>query len=141
MFFEKDLPCEAIPLKYPKKLWSVMELFSVKYRRLLAVNYFPNELHHRCLKRSYIRFGKTINDMSHMICWHEVLFIKKKQFRQRIGLGIRFQFSIENETNISFNPSITNLTKSSNILKQIVGNSRQIVWVGLTILWGWRLQG
>ena len=34
-----------------------------------------------------------------------------------------------------------NSSKWSNTLKQFVGNSRQIVGVCLTILWGWRLKG
>ena len=35
------------------------------------------------------------------------------------------------------NPLSDKRTKWSNILKQFVGNSRRIVWVCLTILWGW----
>ena len=34
-----------------------------------------------------------------------------------------------------------NPTKWSNTRKEFVGNSRQIVWVCLTILWGWHLKG
>ena len=37
-------------------------------------------------------------------------------------------------------PLRTNLTKWSNTLKQFVGCCRRIVWVCLTILWGWRLK-
>ena len=33
-----------------------------------------------------------------------------------------------------------NPTKWSNALKQLIGNSRRIVWVCLTILWGWCLK-
>ena len=40
-----------------------------------------------------------------------------------------------------FNPLSANPTKWLNILKQIVGCCRQIVWVCLTILWDWRLNG
>ena len=40
-----------------------------------------------------------------------------------------------------FNPLRANPTKWSNTLKQFVGNSRQIAWVCLTILWDWRLKG
>ena len=36
----------------------------------------------------------------------------------------------------SLNPLSANPTKWSNTLKQFVGNSWRIVWVGLTILWG-----
>ena len=36
---------------------------------------------------------------------------KKKQFRQRIGLGMKFPFLREDETNISFNPLSANPTK------------------------------
>ena len=42
---------------------------------------------------------------------------------------------------ICINPLNTNPTKWSNKLKQFVGNSRLIVWVCLTILWGWHLKG
>ena len=35
----------------------------------------------------------------------------------------------------------TNPTKWSNTFKQFIGNSRRIVWVCLTILWGWCLKG
>ena len=42
---------------------------------------------------------------------------------------------------ISFNnPLSTNPTKWSNKLKQFVSNSRRVVWVCLTILWGWGLK-
>ena len=34
-----------------------------------------------------------------------------------------------------------NSTKGSNTLKQFVGCCRRIIWVGLTILWGWYLKG
>ena len=40
-----------------------------------------------------------------------------------------------------FNSLSVNPTKWSIILKQFVAKSRQIVWVCLTILWGWRLKG
>ena len=39
------------------------------------------------------------------------------------------------------NPLSANATRWSNILRQIVGNIRRIVWVYLTIMWGWRLKG
>ena len=42
---------------------------------------------------------------------------------------------------ICINPLNANPTKWSNKLKQFVGNSRLIVWVCLTILWGWHLKG
>ena len=41
---------------------------------------------------------------------------------------------------LQVNPLSTNSTKWSNTLKQFVGNSQWIVWVCLTILWGWRLK-
>ena len=40
-----------------------------------------------------------------------------------------------------FDPLSANPTKWSITLKQFFGNSRQIVWVCLTILLGWRLKG
>ena len=40
-----------------------------------------------------------------------------------------------------FNPLRANPTKWSDTLKQFVGNSGQIVWVCLTILWKWHLKG
>ena len=51
-----------------------------------------------------------------------------------------------NSKNCSFSsntliPLSVNFTKWSNIFKQLVDNSRWIVWVCLTILWGWRLKG
>ena len=39
------------------------------------------------------------------------------------------------------NPLNSNPTKWSNTLKHFLGKSRWIVWVCLTILWGWRLKG
>ena len=41
---------------------------------------------------------------------------------------------------VLFNPVSANSTKWPNTIKQFVSNSRQIVWVCLTILWGCRLQ-
>ena len=40
-----------------------------------------------------------------------------------------------------FNPLSANLTKWSDTFKQFVSNSRRIVWVCLTILWGCRVKG
>ena len=37
----------------------------------------------------------------------------------------------------TFNPLSINPTKWSNTLRQLVGFCRQIIWVYLTILWGW----
>ena len=41
---------------------------------------------------------------------------------------------------IFIKPSSTNPMKWWNTLKQFFGKSRQIVWVCLTSLWGWRLK-
>ena len=40
-----------------------------------------------------------------------------------------------------FNPLGVNPTKWLNTVKQFVGCCRQIVWVCMTIFWGWRLKG
>ena len=40
----------------------------------------------------------------------------------------------------NLDPLSTNPTKWSNKLKQFVGCSQQIVWICLTILWGWHLR-
>ena len=45
------------------------------------------------------------------------------------------------EKEILFNSLSANHTKWSNTLKQFVANSRQIVYLCLTILWGWRSKG
>ena len=42
---------------------------------------------------------------------------------------------------VHFNPFSANPSKWSNTLKQFVGFCRRIVWVCLTTLWGWRLNG
>ena len=42
---------------------------------------------------------------------------------------------------VKVNPLSADPTKWSNTLKQFVGNSQQIVWMCLTILWNWRLKG
>ena len=41
----------------------------------------------------------------------------------------------------TLNPLILNLTKWSNTPKQFIGCWKRIVWVCLTILWGWHLKG
>ena len=38
-------------------------------------------------------------------------------------------------------PLSANPLKWSNTLKQFVGNNRRVVWVCLTIMWGWHLKG
>ena len=42
---------------------------------------------------------------------------------------------------MEFNLLSANPTEWSNTLKQFFGRSRRIVWVCLTIIWGWRLKG
>ena len=44
------------------------------------------------------------------------------------------------DCNIGLNPLSANPTKRSNTLKQFVDCCRRIVWVCLTILWGWHLR-
>ena len=57
------------------------------------------------------------------------------------------QFALLNKLNdilwttiLIINPLSANPTKWSNTLKQLLDNSRRIVWVCLVILWGWRLR-
>ena len=49
--------------------------------------------------------------------------------------------SVLNFLNIKPEIFYFNLTKWSNTLKQFVGTNQQIVWVFLTILWGWHWKG
>ena len=75
-----------------------------------------------------------------------------KELIQKSNLNFDFSFSIHWNNTVknvfirlssyfAFNPLSTNLTKWSNILKKFVGNSLRLVWVCLTILWGWPLKG
>ena len=67
-----------------------------------------------------------------------VRYFSKKAVIHFLGQGcIRF-VSTWNKRKV--NPLSANPTKWSNTLKQFVGNSRRIVWVCLTILWGWRFK-
>ena len=50
--------------------------------------------------------------------------------------GLNLFSSFSSYLTLSANP-----TKWSNTFKQFVGISKQIVWVCLTIMWGWRLKG
>ena len=100
-----------------------------------------------------------------------ILFYKEKSFSYFLLLIANTQWSVNqlklstkmlqkcSKKGDSFNPSFKNLIifhylpcicinplnanpiKWSNKLKQFVGNSRLIVWVCLTILWGWHLKG
>ena len=70
--------------------------------------------------------------------------LKLREFGKEDGwkaskMGL-FQWPLMKLRKSIFNSLGTNTTKWSNTLKQLVGNSRQIVWVFLTILWGWRLR-
>ena len=58
-----------------------------------------------------------------------ILIIVRKAKIRRYNLKIKIN-------HLSINP-----TKWSNSLKQFVDCCRRIVWVSLTILWGWRLKG
>ena len=55
-------------------------------------------------------------------------------------LNIKINFHLEWIFNLDINTLSTNPTKWSNTLKQFVSCCRWIVWVSLTILWGWRLK-
>ena len=48
---------------------------------------------------------------------------------------------MQTQFHLNINPLSANPTKWSNTLKQFVGNSRRIVCVCLTILWGPGLKG
>ena len=47
----------------------------------------------------------------------------------------------EKPKKIKLNPLSANPTKWSSTIKQFVGFCRRIIWVCLTILWGWHLKG
>ena len=66
-----------------------------------------------------------------MKIWRDMVYLKK---------GIEYLDIYWDFAN-TFNPLSANPTKWSNTLKQLLSNSRRIVWVWLTILWGWRLKG
>ena len=66
---------------------------------------------------------------------------KAMKFQEAVILRLR-QILYKKAMSLSnFNPLSANPKKWSNILKQFFGNSRQVVWVCLTILWVWRLKG
>ena len=52
---------------------------------------------------------------------------------------LRF-YALTNNSIMTINPLRANLTKWSNTLKKLVGCCWRIVWVCLTILWGWRFK-
>ena len=56
-----------------------------------------------------------------------------------IKIKIYIQLVLQ-DSKILINQFLTKSTKWSNMLKQFVGKSRQIVWVCLTILWSVRLK-
>ena len=63
--------------------------------------------------------------------------LKREGWNPLTNYGICQKFTLI----VVLNPLSANPTKWSVTLKQFVGNSRQIAWVCLTILWGWRLKG
>ena len=71
--------------------------------------------------------------------WKFIRFIKS--FQRRLCLTLIETLSISWHLSFlrcNFNPLGANPTKWSNTLRQFVGCCRRIVWVCLTILWGWR---
>ena len=75
---------------------------------------------------------------------------KLNQFQPVVAIHIETSREIKNETEMGnwmynnyciFNPLRANATNWLNTLKHFAGNSRRIVWMCLTILWGWRLKG
>ena len=98
-----------------------------------AVNYFRKKLHHRCLTGSEIRLSLFV---FRFFCLGSCQISMMKYFLRQFPVGI-YLLKVNNES------TSANLTKWSNTLQQFVGSSRRIVWVCLTILWGWhwRLSG
>ena len=68
-------------------------------------------------------------------------FLQGKLENQWHKLKLKRNLTRSRESPFSFNPLCANSTKWSNTLKQFVGCWQRIVWVCLTILWGWRLKG
>ena len=57
------------------------------------------------------------------------------------GYRIIFLSVFWNDLYRQLNPLSANPTKRSNTLEPFVGKSQRIIWVCLTILWGWHLKG
>ena len=98
-----------------------------------TVNYFRKKLHHRCLTRSEIHLSLFV---FRFFCLGSCQISMMEYFLRQFPVGI-YLLKVNNES------TSANLTKWSNTLQQFVGSSRRIVWVCLTILWGWhwRLYG
>ena len=98
-----------------------------------AVNYFRKKLHHRCLTRSEIHLSLFV---FRFFCLGSCQISMMEYFLRQFPVSI-YLLKVNNER------ASANLTKWSNTLQQFVGSSRRIVWVCLTILWGWhwRLSG
>ena len=61
---------------------------------------------------------------------------------KKIKVAVFWKYLLKrSEEEAYLNPLSANPTKWRNPLKQFVGNSRRIVWVGFSILWGGRLKG
>ena len=64
-----------------------------------------------------------------------------KSFTDQIFSNLRLNTYInDSQFRKTLNPLSANPTKWSNILKKFVGKTQQIVWVCLTISWGWCLK-
>ena len=78
------------------------------------------------------------------LCWKDVVMEIniKMNTTFRFTAGMEYvNYVIVKQYHIYINTLSANPTKWSSRLKQFVGKSRRIVWVCLTILWGWRLKG
>ena len=73
--------------------------------------------------------------------WAKKEIKRKKYLRKIYSRYSTYEFeNIQCTAKRPFNRLSANTTKWSSTFKQFVSKSRQIVWVCLTILWGWRLR-
>ena len=82
-------------------------------------------------KRAYLRinFHSDLESLNNNLLW-----ILLDDLQHETTLNKRTLFLL------CLNSLSANSTKWSTILKQFVNSSRRIVWVCLTILWGWRVK-
>ena len=88
-------------------------------------------------KTRFTRQLKNLKDFAKL--WDEVCFVSFNSFRPNVDLYRQRDFFFRGIAALSiFNLLSANPTKWSSTLKQFVGCCRRIVWMCLTILWGWR---
>ena len=129
------------------------EAYLEQSSKFLMMNYFYKKFSSRCLRGSYLHICSEFALRANPTKWSDTLkqFVPAEAYLEYSSKFLMMNYFYKKFSSRCLRGSYLHIwsefalraspTKWSDTLKQFVGCCRRIVWVCLTIFWGWRLKG